>query len=361
MNIRGYFAALSLTVPGFALVACSSSNATTTTLPEADTGTIAAALTAVGPDGATYTLAGAYLELSWTNEGGLQQQFLQFDSTTPTQSFSVAPATYSATLHTQPTLTRIADGGATTVPAKLLDPQPYTFSVAAGQTTPLTFHFAVGFGNVTFSTGTLSTSLQVEAGAAQPTRAQASGTANVATASLHGPPALNAALPATATVSLSYSVAATLTSPFAASVDGACANITATITASSGTSATEQNFAALFNEASGGSGTLCFYSQNSTNLPGQMSLGFLRPGAPQTSQMIAALGAAAVPNESFYDEIDGLPSTPLYDGSTLALSRLNQPITLQLTGLFASYAPNLTYASVVISGTPPTVTLTITP
>jgi hypothetical protein len=120
-------------------------------------------LTAVGPDGATYALPpGAFLQLTWTNEGGLQNQGLLFDSTSPTQSFNVAPAAYTATLFNATSLTRLADSGPTSVSATLVDPQPYKFTVTAGQTTSLTFHYAIaGIGDVTFSTGTLSTHLRV--------------------------------------------------------------------------------------------------------------------------------------------------------------------------------------------------------
>jgi hypothetical protein len=342
MKARSLLTTLSLATAGLGAVACSSGSADSHASVE-QTGTIEAALTAVGPDGATYALSSsAFLQLSWRNDGGAQTQLLYFNSTSPSQSFDVAPATYSATLFNTTTLTRIADSGPTTVSAILADTQPYTFTVTAGQTTDLTFHYTIaGIGDVTFSTGTLNTHLQVDASTASAGHVLASGTASVGWRT-NGPPALNAALAASGPVSVSYSVSATLTSGFAPATESSCANITGTITATADTMGNDQNFAALYNEASGGTGTVCFYDANSSILPGQMSILFFRTGAPQTMQMLSVLGPSGQMGEEFGVEILGTPATPFYDGSTLHLSELDQPLTIPAAQVEAIYEPNFT-------------------
>jgi hypothetical protein len=354
-------AALSLMVGGLSTAACSSSTEDVRA-PAEDTGTLTAALSAVGPDGATYTMSGAALVLSWTGSAGSGNNVLLFNSTTPTQSFSVAPGTYTAKLQAPATLNRMAASGPTSVPAKLADAQPYTFTVSSHQTTNLTFHFLIeGFGTVTFSTGTLNTSLQVDAGTTLPSQAQVAGTANVA-ALLNGPAGLNMALTTSAaSLAASFNISASLTSAFEPSAESACANITATMSATSGASAAEQNFAALFNETSGGTGTVCFYDQTAPQFAGQMVLTFFRVGLPQTPQITAALGSSATSSEGFGIAMNAQPAMPVYDGSSLNLATFDQPVSMTIQGLNVNYNPTETALVLLIGSTPQTVTVTLTP
>jgi hypothetical protein len=342
MKACNWLTALSLAMAGLSGMGCSSGS---DSQHSEDTGTIMATLTAIGPDGATYALpTNTFLQLVWPFEGGTGNQVLYFNTNSPTQSFAVAPATYTATLYNTTSLARIADAGPASVSATLADAQPYKFTVVAGQTTSLTFHFTIaGIGDVTFSTGTLGTHLQVDSGTATAGHAAVSGSGAALSNALNGPAGLNLALSSPGSVNVSYSINATLTSPFAAAVESSCANITATITATTDTSGNDPNYAALFDEASGGSGTLCFYDASSPVFTGQAVVFLYRSGPPQTMPMIAALGSMGQAGETFQVQIQGTPATPLYDGTTLHLSQINQPLSMPAAGVEAIYSPNNTY------------------
>jgi hypothetical protein len=358
MKARTLFRAVSLAIAAFGGVACSSGSSDSHDSVE-QTGTIEASLTAVGPDGATYTLPiNTDLLLSWYGEAGTNSQFVYFDSTSPTQSFAVAPGIYTGTLSNTMTLTRIADSGPTIVPATLVDPQPYNFTVTAGQTTSLTFHFTIaGIGDVAFTTGTLSTHLQVDAGTASAGHILVTGSTSVS-AVLNGPAALNMALTPTGPVAVSYSVSASLTSPFSVGVESACAPIKGTINTTTDSANNDPIFASLMNEASGGTGTVCIYDANSSEDPGQVFLTFNRIGAPETSAITGVLGSTAQAGESFFFQIYGTPATPLFDGTTLHLSEINQPMNMPANIIAAGYEPNNTY---VAQGNSSTMTLQVTP
>jgi len=343
MNARHLFAALCLASPAaLSMVACSSAPAPLEAASHAELGTLSAAMTAVGPDGATYSLV--------------------FNTTAGTESFSLSSGVYSGTINGATTLTRTANGLATTVSAVLTDPQPYAFTISAGATTALTLHFTVeGIGNVTFSTGTLTTTLAVDAGTTSPTHATAAGATTV-TADLNGPPALNSALTFTGSLPVSFSMAIHLTTPFVAGADCVCANGTATVTTvpSSGDGgAAQSNADALFDEASGGNGSICIYDTN-TSWNGAIFIDFTRYGAPQTPQMTAALGAdGGATGEGFTLQFAATPATPLYNGTTATLSALTQPVTMPLSNLAAVYFPNNTYLENATGAS--TVTLQLTP
>jgi hypothetical protein len=360
MKTRTLLHALSLAIAGLGGVACSSGGSDSHSVEQ--TGTIEATLTAVGPDGATYALSpSAFLQLTWTNEGGLQNQALLFNSTSPTQSFSVAPATYTATLFNATPLTRIADSGPTSVSATLVDPQPYKFTVTAGQTTSLTLHYTItGIGDLTFSTGTVSTHLQVDAATASPGHLLVQGSGSVSPG-LNGPSGLNMALASSGPVALSYSITATLTSPFAAGIESTCANITGTVSASTDSSGNDPNYAAFFDEASGGNGVVCIYDANSPAFPGQVVVFLERFGAPQTSAMISALGAAAQPGEGFAVQVIGSPTPPLYDGATLHLSQFSQPLTFPGFEVSVQYQPTNTQLGNLVGSPVGPMTLQVTP
>jgi hypothetical protein len=345
MNISRVFAAILLVASALFSAACSSSGGAPQPSSEEGTGTISVALTAIGPDGATYGFTPtSYLTVGAMTDGGNFNQALMFNTTSASQSFSVPPGIYSAALYA--TLQRLGDAGPTNVNAVLTDHQPYQFTVAAGQTVPLTFHFTIPvFGAVTFSNGTLTTNLQVDSGLAQPTHAQASAALSVTMSGNNGPTALNNALATAAPVAINYSVTLTMTGAVHAQLDSACFNVSATVTASSDTSGNDPNVAAFFNELSGGTGSLCFYDANSSTNPGQVSLSLARFGAAQTPQMIAALGSTALANEGFEAVINAVPPAPFYDGTTLNVSALSQPITMTGQSTTLYYEPNNTMES----------------
>jgi hypothetical protein len=349
------------------VAACSAGRGGAARTTDESTGQVLAALSAVGPDGATYTLpSSAFLNVSWTGDGGSGASTLQFNNTPGTQSFSVAVGNYTATLFGATSLVRTGDAGTTTVSATLNDAQPYAFTVKGGQTTSLTFHFTVqGIGNLTFSTGTLGTNLQVDSGTTTPTRAIASGSASVISVT-NGPPGLSSALSFMGTQPVSYSIAVTLTSPFQASVDSACANITTQVTTGMAMTPLQQNINAFMQEPSNGmTGSLCLFDANAASFPGQVVLFFYRFGPPTTPQMIAALGGVdgGVPNQTWQFQIQAQPPAPLYDGSTASLAQLSQPLTIPVVNFLVFYEPNNTFLSAQSpgTGTPGNLTLQLLP
>jgi hypothetical protein len=133
-------------------------------------GAVESAITAVGPDGATYSLpSGTTLTLVSTANPNTAYSF-PVDGAASSEAYSIPAGAYSATLSSVTFLNRSGDAGPTTaVTATLTDPQPYQVNVFAGQTTDLTFHFSLATGGtITFSTGTVNTDVSVafDAGAA---------------------------------------------------------------------------------------------------------------------------------------------------------------------------------------------------
>jgi hypothetical protein len=359
LAVRFVFAAGLASAAASGVVACSSPGASAPA-PDGDQGTISAALTAVGPDGALYTFnAGAYLQLNWSAEAGPGSTQLTFNATTPTQSFSVPAGTYSATLANVSTLARNGDGGASSVTAVLNDPQPYSFTVTPGGTTALTFHFTIeGVGNITFSTGTLTTSLQVDAGTANATKGTATGTANFGNEFLGGPSALNTALQFSAPVAVNYTINFSLTGPFAPGLDSVCAPATVTVNAPQVAGTPSQNLAAFLDETSGGTGTFCTYDANNPYYAGYVTLNWSRTGAPVTQPMITALGSA--PTSTFEGLLYAKPATPVYNGTVASFSQFTTPVAMPLSTLQVKYDATNTYVNTT-NGAASNVTLQLSP
>ena len=311
MKIRTLFVLSGLTFAASAGggAACSSGSGTETPASEAAVGTLTAAMSAVGPDGATYTLgAGINMSLFPVSDAGLGGSWLTFNNSLGTQSFQLPVGSYTAALQgpMQPgvapwTLTRTADGGATSVQATLLDAQPYAFTVANGGTTNLAMRFSIAnVGVVTFATGTLTTTLSVDSGTVAPGHVTVSGLLNLTAGSGSGIAALDTLINTSgASVPVNYTATLTLTSPFTMIVElgglVSCANVTGTVAATGGADAgvLGSNLAAFATEASGGTGTVCFYDGNTNSSPNSVAVSFSRAGAPSTPQVQAALGADA--------------------------------------------------------------------
>jgi hypothetical protein len=242
------------------------------------------------------------------------------------------------------TLQRMGDGGLTSVPAALLDAQPYAITVTTGATTNLVLHFAVaGVGTIAFPSGTLETSLVFDAGTYPARSAQVSGSQTFTGSSAYGVPAAvenlgaldsNPANNAWATTVPGVIVTATQLSPFTMAVDSACAtaNLTASFASGSDAGATGtplNNITSLLEEWKL-PGQICVYDTNYTANPlaaGTVSFSSLAAHAPTTPVVTSALGPdAGVPE--FYFAIVGTPPQPLLAGNVLSLNLVNQPITL---------------------------------
>ncbi len=88
-----------------------------------------------------------------------------------------------------------------------------------------------------------------------------------------------------------YNVSHKLTGAFAPGIDSACAPVTATAITSSATNA---DYAALTDEVSGASGTLCIADPNAIDQsPNQISLTLIRTVRPTTSVFLSAFSATS--------------------------------------------------------------------
>jgi hypothetical protein len=128
----------------------------------ADTGTISAAISTVGPDGATYSMpAGTYLRViaaTW-------EQYYPIDGVGSTFSQALPAGDYTIGLYfsSDPRLVRSDGTVSNEVTAIWTDPQPLNLTVTSGLTTPLVLHFDTeGLENITFVDGTLDVSIEVD-------------------------------------------------------------------------------------------------------------------------------------------------------------------------------------------------------
>jgi hypothetical protein len=373
MNFRIRIAASAMMTAVIALGAgCSSGESSTGKAEAESTGQIAAALSGVGPDGATYTLNSIEMNIVPTGDAGAAGSALFFGP--GNQSFSVAVGSYAATLLGGPldgaagwTLSRQAAVGPTSVAAVLLDPQPYVFTISPGATTNLTLHFEVAsVGAITFAAGTLSTNLSVDAGTLPPGHASVVATAGFPQQTIEsGSTALDnlLAIPAGGTGSIPFNVAIAFTSPFVFGVDQACANVTATLgaTAQPDGGAEDVVYAAFFQEVSGSTGRLCV--NDVTSAFGTV-IGFVlnRNGTATTPAFQAALGPTT--NVTFAISMSLTTLSPFLNNGVLSLNSLGSPASLPVQFLQLSAVPQGTSTPVnaqVQATTPASSTLQVSP
>jgi hypothetical protein len=341
--------ALSAAAASSTLVACGSAGPSSQSSPAENLGSVKAAIVAVGPNNIQYSLPpGTQLELIPAGADAGSAMFITFDTTTMVQTFSVPAGPYTANLiGPNPwALTNLTTMSSS--PANLLDAQPYEFTVTANQTTALAFHFQLaGVGDVTFSTGTLSTSLSVASsdggaptsGNFTPTGINLSQMIQPNADPTLGPlaTAVQAGLPATFSLSnLHFNI----TGPFAAQVDSSCATIQLT----SGVMVVQETLpdagansstaVDLFNEAlvgMGSTGFLCVYdpagSMANFGVANGVYFQFDRNGQANSQTVKNALPAMA-PTEAFVSVIVANAPTSLYDGKTAHLASLASATTL---------------------------------
>lgn len=129
------------------------------------TGTLKAALSTIGSDGATYTfVTGTQLSLSLA--GSSWSAGYPFDGPETVFTKTLGVGTYELLLsygaYPAPVLTRTLAGVTTNVNAIWTDPQPFTFGITAGNATNVVLKFSVpGIADVTFETGQASITLDV--------------------------------------------------------------------------------------------------------------------------------------------------------------------------------------------------------
>jgi hypothetical protein len=340
MNTRAWIAASVVATAAAIAVGCTSESSSHTRASDEATGTIAAALSSVGPDGATYLLNNVEMGIVPTGDAGVSGGILFFGSGNQTNSMAVG--SYAGTLQGGPTdgavgwtITRQASSGPTSVSAVLLDPQPYLFTISPGMTTNLTLHFEVAsVGAITFAAGSLSTDLSVEAGTLPPGHAAVVATASFPqTVVTSGNTALDSLLtiPAAGTGDIPFSLSITFTSPFVLGVDNACANATASVNATALPDAgTEDVYAAFFQEVDGASGQCCVNDATS-QFGSNISFVLNRIGPPATAAFQSALGLTA--NTQFQISMAQSTVPPYLNNGVLSLDTLSSPVTLPVSFL----------------------------
>jgi hypothetical protein len=365
---------VSMLIVGIGLTSCSDGSRRDS--HEASTGTIRAALSTVGPDGAKYVLpSGAFLLLS--KDAWASSYYMPLDHIPPsgpaTQSFDVPAASYQATLNgavdgSAWQLVRIdGTGGMTTVAASLVDAMPYQFVIAPGGSYSLTFHFVLPtVGDVTFSSGTLDVGLQIDAGPTPGSGAHWVENAAVDTQIFNGFPSLQALMQAPDGTPVQVTIDMVRIGDWWMYPDTACATVHGTIT----TTTAHAGLAANLMELSGGIGALCVHSSTDPNAPNDIMVSLSRQGAPQTDALAAAIASDASPGPLMgYDlQVDGWTSVSIFSGGVLSLSKLAAglsfdqfAITLSVSDI-RSGAYVYTHASPGASGTGTFgATITVTP
>jgi hypothetical protein len=322
-------------------------------------GTVAAALSTVGPDGATYSLpASATIRLteggSVADGGGLTWTGT-FAAGEATETFSVPAGVYSATLSdgdagSKWTLTRHGDGGATSVEAVLTTAMPVPVTVTTGHVTPLVFQFATeALGNVAFGTGGVGVGVALDAGAFPVATAKVTGTASMTVDAVDGSTKFDKAFDFTGAVSVPYTMSLTRSGGWTIAADRACAPVTGTASSTSKNTA----LAAVFTEASGANGTLCF---GDPNLSGAFSVQLARTGAPTTS----ALKTDLPDGGTFEVQVAGL-GPEVFDGTTLHLATLKEPFTVSDVAVSELVTSGTTVIADITGSPTGTASITLTP
>jgi hypothetical protein len=313
-----------------ALAGCSSGGGGGSANASETTGSMEVALSTTGPDGATYSLPPT-TTLLMSSPVIIADPYL--NATTPTQSFSLPAGNYQVTLQGGTdagafVLNRTAGGVTSTMTAFLVDPQPRTVTLTAGRTTPVVFHFLIPeIGNVTFSNGTLVSSIQVDAGGASASHAVVTGPLVFQNVFPGMDPSVAALFSSWDTPTEQISITMSFTTGWTAALDSACVDGTATVTATpSVNSANDQNVAAFLSEFNGAGFSLCLADANNG---GGVNLIFERTGTPESPQFQMAVGATDEMN--YYFQLNGTPPTPLFDGVTANLAALSQPLSLPMT------------------------------
>jgi hypothetical protein len=308
---------------------------------EAHAGTLTAALTTTGSDGATYAFpSGAFLSVSSMTTG----DFIPLDGVDTVLNRKLPVGTYTATLYYaggDVVLDRTLSGVTSSVPAVWTDSQPVSFDIVDQQTTPLVLHFKVeGLGDVTFQVGTLQLSFDVtKESAQQPTRADAQGSASFFMEEDADPTAAYAtSLHIDQGVPYAYHLQLQGGGDWVNYAGGtACKYGTLGISDASDNPALALRAA----EEVGASGGLCVYDQGASDY---IVLYASRTGAPPMGQ------ESFLPDASYSFYVQFGSSTPdLFDGTTLKQSLLEAPLSLS-NGNFYQYIYDSSFNLVTLVG-----------
>lgn len=315
--------------------------------PVGETGTLSAALTTTGSDGASYSFpVGTYLQLSTSTF----TESVPLDGPDALLQRQLPAGSYTATLYystSSVVLERTESGVTTTVEAQWTNPQPVTFDILDEQTTALILHFTVqGLTDLTFDTGTLQVGADVvEEEVEQAGAADISGTTNFYQEEYADPAAAYAgALDVELGVDYSAELAFTATGDWTQYGSTAvCKPGTFDAVSASGSSGLGLRAEQLV----GAAGYLCIYDYGAAD---GVSLSLSRYGA-------APSGQASVlpdPNYGFYGSL-GAAIGDVYDGETLQQTALEDavPVTNGYFGhyIYDSSSTLLTQVAGVFNGT----------
>jgi hypothetical protein len=313
MGFKALSLALTLTCVGVPFVTgCSSSGDSHEKSDEV--GTIKLALQTTGADGATYAFpADAYLVVT----GSVFTDYLSLYGSDTTLNRTLAAGTYTATLYfgSGSTVLQKTEGGVTTtVNATWTNPQPVTFTITKGQTTPIALHFTVkGLGDVVFDTGTLAITADVQKESSSTfSTATAAGTTNLYYSKNADDTAAYATnLQVAQSVDLPISFTYTSTSAWSqVSSNAVCQSGTLSATSSSGS----PGLIARLEELAGASAWFCVNDYGANDYVG---ISFSKYGAPPPDQA----SFLADPNYGFYAGIS-FYAGDVYDGTTLKQTAL---------------------------------------
>jgi hypothetical protein len=323
-----------------------------------DQGSVEADLSTVGSDGAIYSLPpGTTITFAQVGDASTATTTEVLATGMPTQTFWLPAGQYGVTLSqgtadagSSWTLRRAGDGGPTSIPAVLADSMPISLTVTAGQSTSLVFHFLTPtLGDVTLGTGGVEAGVALDAGAFPLSKGTATGTSSLSVEMLNGSTTLNSALKFSSSVSVTYTLSLTRSGGWVMASDQACAPISATASGTSKNAA----LAAIVNETSGGSGTICF---GDGTLSGAFSVHLSRTGAPTTSTMKTDLPGGG----TFEVELQGL-APEVYNGTTLRLSALPEPFTVTAAALYETISSGTTVLANIASAPSGTASVTLHP
>lgn len=271
-------------------------------------GSVAAALTTTGADGATYRLTpGTRLQASGT---GLPGYDVGLDGDGAVVSIPVAPGDYQASIYhpngytTEWPLERTANGSTTIVTGELITPQPAALTVESAQTTSFVLQFDVGTaGTITFDRGSLGVSVGVNEHPATGFTAAGDGTGDVVGTPLSDGPfgaGLAALLPAAGATGLHVAVSGHVTGPWAESggsrdPDGIAQFVCAPMQLDATSTTGNDGLAALIAEANHGTApdflygnaNLCVIDNGTT---AQVRIRLSREGAAESPAFTAILG-----------------------------------------------------------------------
>jgi hypothetical protein len=288
------------------------------------TGTLTAALSTTGPDGATYkfvnnTRLNIYTAVN--SRGASYGIVAPIDGAETVFTKRLPVGTYTLGLTQSNGLERTLNGVTTVVAAEWLDPPDATFDVVENQTIPVVLHFRVtGIGDITFAMGSVAVTLDVEqTTTTNVSKAREGGNITV-TSERFADPAASYVAPLTMTTGTSHPQAVTV------SLSGSWENRLglsvcrpATI-ASYSWAATDQALRLRLEQVAAGDGELCF---NDNGAADYFSLHVTRLGPAPADQ------TSFLPEASYFAvlNITGVVGD-VFDGVTLRQSALADGVTV---------------------------------